>query len=79
MVITLNTFSIHHISLELSRVANMKLLDKYLPDEKFPWVTTEYTKSYLLNKFILLSNNPTIEQTYDYHLLLDEFMRTLNI
>lgn len=79
MVITLNNFSIHHIASELSRVANMKLLDKYLPDENFPWVTIEYTKSYLLNMFVLLSNNSTIEQTYDYHLLLDEFMRTLNI
>ena len=71
MIITINNHSIIHISRDLCHIANMKLLDTYIPNKNFPWVTLEYAKKWLSNKFLF-------EQKYDYHLIVNEFMETIN-
>lgn len=70
MNITINSHSIIHISRDLCHIANMKLLDTNIPDKNFPWITLEYTKKWLHNKFLF-------EQKYDYHLLVNEFIKNI--
>ena len=71
MIVTINDYSIIHIARDLCHVANMKLLDTHIPDKNFPWVTLEYTKNWLGNKFVT-------EQKCDYYSLVNEFMKTIN-
>lgn len=72
MIITLNEISLPHIAKDLTYQANIKLLDTYILSSDFPWIFDDVCKNWLTENFVF-------NETYEYNVLVTQFIRMLNI